>query len=144
MTRNMIIFLRAALSVIKSDVIVAAKEFFYIGKMYKPVNCTTVTLIPKIVNPKSVKKYRPIACCTMLYKMISRVLARRMQKVIASIICEAQARFIPGRKISYSTILAHEQMQAYARKHISARSLLKIDLQKTCDSVEWVYLQQLL
>ncbi|XP_049406058.1 uncharacterized protein LOC125869643 [Solanum stenotomum] len=56
----------------------------------------------------------------------------------------ALAGFIPGRKIVDNVILAHELVQAYTRKHISPRCMLKIDLQKAYDSVEWVYLRQIL
>lgn len=129
---------------IKSDLITAVQEFFHTGKLFKPINCTAVTLLPKTASPTTEKDFRPTACCTVLYKVISKVLARRIQKVIASIICEAQAGFISGRKISDNVILAHELVQAYTRKHVSPRCMLKIDLQKAYDSVEWVYLRQVL
>ncbi|XP_009781028.2 uncharacterized protein [Nicotiana sylvestris] len=64
------------------------------------VNCSTITLVPKVPKPITVKEYRPIAYCSVLYKMISKILAARLQKVMPSIICEAQAGFVPGRKIA--------------------------------------------
>ncbi|XP_019240894.1 PREDICTED: uncharacterized protein LOC109220884 [Nicotiana attenuata] len=53
----------------------------------------------EIENPVTIKEYRPIACCTVLYKLISKILAARMQKILGGIICEAQAGFVPGRRI---------------------------------------------
>lgn len=76
--------------------------------MFKPINCIAVTLLPKSLSPITIKDYRPIAFCTVLYKLISKVLSRRIQRVIASIIYDAQAGFIPGRKISDNVILALE------------------------------------
>lgn len=64
-----------------------------------------------------------------------------MQKVIATVINEAQSGFIPGRKIVDNIILATELVRAYQRKHISPRCMIKIDLQEAYDSVEWVYLE---
>jgi len=130
-------FFKYTWKTIKEDIIDAVKSFFKIGKIYKPVNCTLVTLIPKVENPKTVKEYRPIACCTVLYKIISKVLAKRLHDVIQSVICDSQARFIPGRKISNNVLLAHELVKAYTRKNISPRNMLKIDLQKAYDLVEW-------
>ncbi|KAH0682270.1 hypothetical protein KY289_020022 [Solanum tuberosum] len=75
--------------VIHNDVMLAVKELFHTGKLFRAVNCTTITLVPKVDNPTTVKDYRPIACCTLLYKLISKVLPARLQEVIASIICEA-------------------------------------------------------
>lgn len=106
----------------------AAKEFFTLGKLHKAINFTTVTLLPKVPNPSSIKEYRPIACCTVLYKLIAKVLASRIQSVIASVISNAQAGFIPGRKVADNIILAHELVKAYSRKHISLRCLIKVDI----------------
>ena len=72
------------------------------------------------------------------------VITRRMHDVMADIICESQAVFIPGRKISDNIILAHELVKSYTRKNISPRSMLKIDLQKAYDSVEWTFLEQVM
>ncbi|WMV24161.1 hypothetical protein MTR67_017546 [Solanum verrucosum] len=65
-----------------------------------------------------------------------------MQKVMAHIISKAQSGFIPGRKIVDNIILATELVKAYSRQHISPRCMLKIDLQKAYDSVEWSFLEQ--
>lgn len=124
------------------DVCTAVKEFFYTGKMCRVINCTTITLVPKIASPDTVREFNLIACCTILYKIISKILATRIQKVIASIICDAQTGFIPGRKIIDNVILAHELVKAYIRKHISPRYMFRIDLKKAYDSVEWIYLKQ--
>ena len=123
-------FFKHTWKIIKKDVIEAVKSFFTIGKLFKPSNCTLVSLIPKVQSPKTVKEYRAIACCTVLYKIISKVITKRMHDVIHTIICDSQDGFIPGRKIADNIILEHELVKAYTRKNISPRSMLKIDLQK--------------
>ncbi|XP_070043632.1 uncharacterized protein [Nicotiana tomentosiformis] len=130
------VFFKKAWDIINIQIIDAVKEFFSIGKLYKAINCTTVTLVPKVNKPTTVKEYRPIACCSILYKIISKILASRLQKVMPYIICEAQAGFIPGRKIANNAILAHELVKSYTRSQISPRCMIKIDLQKAYDSVE--------
>lgn len=112
--------------------------------MYGAINCTAITLIPKIENPVTIKEYRPIAYCTVLYKLISNILAARMQKILGGIVCDAQAGFVPGRRIGDNIILAHELVKGYTRKHITPRCMIKIDLQKAYDSVEWNYLEQVM
>ena len=137
-------FFKHTWKIIKDDIIEAVKSFFTTGKLLKDFNCTLVSLIPKGQNPKTVKEYRPIACCTVLYKIISKVLTNRLHGVMQNNICDSQAGFIPGRKIADNIVLAHELVKAYTRKHISPRSMLKIDLQKAYDSVEWDYLEQVM
>ncbi|XP_060210676.1 uncharacterized protein LOC132637634 [Lycium barbarum] len=72
--------------VVKGDVLGAVAEFFQSGKMPKSFSGTAVTLIPKISNPTLVKDYRPIACCTTFYKIITKVLTNRIKTVIADIL----------------------------------------------------------
>ncbi|XP_060210949.1 uncharacterized protein LOC132637959 [Lycium barbarum] len=137
-------FFKRAWSIIKTDLVRAVQDFFVTGRIYKPINRSAITLIPKNDNPTTIKEYSPIACCIVAYKVITMVLAARIQKVIASVICEAQAGFIPGRKIANNVILAHELVKAYTRKGVSPRCMVKIDLQKAHDSVEWAYIEQVL
>lgn len=128
----------------KVDIYDAVIEFFETGKMPRVINCTTVTLLSKIPNPAAIKDYRPISCCSVLFKIIAKLLASRLQKVMSFLIDEAQAGFIPGRKGADNTILAHELIRAYSRKHISLRCMIKVDLQKAYDSVEWSYVLQIM
>ena len=67
-------FFKASWNTIRTDVIAAVKEFFEHGKMYMAVNCTLVTLVPKHDKTKTIREYRPIAGCTTLYKIISKIL----------------------------------------------------------------------
>ncbi|KAL2920834.1 LINE-1 retrotransposable element ORF2 protein [Bienertia sinuspersici] len=107
-------------------------------------NSTTITLIPKIPNPQMVKDFRPISCCTVLYKIISKILTARIAQVIGEVIDDAQAGFIPGKHIGDNILLATELMKGYGQKFISPRCMLKIDLKKAYDSVEWGFLETIL
>nr|XP_009762280.1 PREDICTED: uncharacterized protein LOC104214325 [Nicotiana sylvestris] len=42
-------FFKRAWSMIKSDVVRAIKDFFTTGKLYKAINCTAITLLPKVM-----------------------------------------------------------------------------------------------
>jgi hypothetical protein len=43
-----------------------------------------VTLIPKSSDAKTMKDMRPIACCTTMYKIISKILTTCLSKVITA------------------------------------------------------------
>lgn len=60
---------------------------------YKPMNCTAVTLVPKVANACKVKDFRPIVCCSVMYNIISKILTNRLQDVIGEVVCDAQSGF---------------------------------------------------
>lgn len=82
-------------------------------------NCTTVTLVPKM-PPTYVKDYRPIACYTICYKIITKVLIGRLKKVIGDLIGKAQSAFIKERIIGDNILFAHEIFNSYNKKGISS------------------------
>lgn len=98
-----ILFFKKAWPIIKTEVCAAVSQFFETCIMLPAINCTLITLFPKVANPTLIKDYRPIACCTILYKIIAKILTNRMYCMISSVIDLAQSGFIPGRNI-YQTI----------------------------------------
>jgi hypothetical protein len=53
-----------------------------IGKTFGAFNTTFIALIPKVDNPTSFEKFRPISLCNCIYKIISNVIARRLKRVL--------------------------------------------------------------
>ncbi|XP_020271823.1 uncharacterized protein LOC109846993 [Asparagus officinalis] len=96
------------------------------------------------LNPQFASDYRPISCCNCIYKTISKVIASRIQKVMDSLISDAQSAFIKGRLISSNILLAHEMVKYYGRKHTSPRTMLNIDLRKAFNTINWDFIREML
>ncbi|GJT38259.1 RNA-directed DNA polymerase, eukaryota, reverse transcriptase zinc-binding domain protein [Tanacetum coccineum] len=124
-------FYKKAWLIVGRDVCNAVKEFFRKGRMLGKVNATLITLVPKSSTPKIVFDYRPIACCNVLYKIISKILTNRIKNVLCKLVDPSQSAFIPCRQITDNILLVQELLKGYNRKNGARRVALKIDIQKS-------------
>lgn len=62
------------------------KAFRRFGHIFKELNRTYITLVPRTVNMDSVNHYRPINLCNISYTIISKILTNRLKKVLRKII----------------------------------------------------------
>ena len=106
---------------------------------------TLVVLIPKVENPVSMKDFRPISLCNVVYKVITKVLVNRLRPHLKEIIGPLQGGFIPGRGTPDNIIVAQEVLH-FMKKTKSKKGTLafKIDLEKAYDRVDWGFLKQTL
>ncbi|KAK4384483.1 hypothetical protein Sango_3056100 [Sesamum angolense] len=133
-------FFKASWSVVGKEVSEAVSEFFRTGKLLKQVNATLLVLIPKVQMPSKVSDFRPIACCNVIYKIITKIIVKRMQLVLHLLIDYSQNAFVPGRNISDNILLAQELLAGYNQAKLPPRCTIKVDIQKAYDSVDWDFL----
>ena len=91
----------------------------------------------------SVSNYRPISLCNVLYKIFSKVLANRLERILLSIITEHQSAFTKNRLISDNILVAFETLHSM-NTHKSSKHgymALKLDMSKAYDRVEWSFLE---
>lgn len=122
-------------SVIGAEIIEAVEEFFTSGNLLKQWNATTLILIPKTSNAATASEFRPISLLNTVYKVISKLLAGRLQTALGQVISPVQSDFLPGRLLAENVLLATEIVHGYNRKNIDPRGMLKVDLRKAFDSI---------
>ena len=104
------------------------------------MNETYICLIPKKTNSGKIRDFRPISLVTSLYKIIAKVLSRRLRDVLGDTISESQGAFVSRRQILDVALIANEVVEEY-RSSRKSRVLFKIDFEKVYDHVEWPFLQ---
>ncbi|XP_062075434.1 uncharacterized protein LOC133779496 [Humulus lupulus] len=122
----------------------AVLEFFDSGIIPKAMNSTILTLIPKMDHPKTAADFRPITCCTTLYKCISKMLCYRVSGILPKLVNQNQGAFIKDRSLAHNVLILQDLLKGYKRKYSSPRCLMKIDLSKAYDSIDWDFLENLL
>lgn len=133
-------FFKSCWHVVGPEVVDAVTEFFRTGQLLKQWNATTIILIPKIPNASSTSDFRPISLCNTVYKVISKLLAGRLQALLPSIISTSQSAFLPGRLLAENVLLASELVSGYGKKNIGPRGMLEVNLRKAFDSVRWDFI----
>lgn len=87
--------------------------------------------------------FRLIALCNVSYKIISKVLVRRLKEHLGSIVSEERAAFIIGQMITDNVIVAHELLHCLkVRKQcVISYMTIKMDITKAYDRLYWDFLR---
>ncbi|GJQ94324.1 hypothetical protein Tco_0005463 [Tanacetum coccineum] len=137
-------FFKECWDIVASDVVCAVQEFFTNGNLLKELNHTIIALIPKVNSPSRINDYRPISCCNILFKCITKIISNRIKESLQGLISPNQSAFVPGRKISDNILLTQELMHNYHLDRGPSRCAFKVDIQKAYDTVDWVFLKEVL
>ena len=87
--------------------------------------------------------WRPISLLNFDYKLLTKVLADRVKKVIPSIISSSQTAYVRDRSITDSVRLVQDIIHLLDLQ-ISPGLLLLVDFQKAFDSINWKYVIDIL
>ncbi|KAL6579788.1 hypothetical protein OROMI_007812 [Orobanche minor] len=108
-------FYKNCWDIIKLDVLEAVLDFFDGVNLSQAYCSTYLTLIPKIASPNNCKDFRPISLCNTAYKIISKILSKRLSSIIPRFINLAQSGFIKDRLITDNILTASEVIHDISR-----------------------------
>nr|GEU77251.1 RNA-directed DNA polymerase, eukaryota [Tanacetum cinerariifolium] len=128
---------------IKDGVLEAVKYFFNSGDIPTGYNSLFIVLIPKIPDANLVKDFRPISLIGSIYKVIAKLLANRLVRVLGDIINEVQSAFIADRQILDGPFILNEMLQ-WCKLKKKQSLIFKVDFEKAFDSIRWDFLDDVL
>ena len=89
------------------------------------------------------KNYRPITLQNLDYKILYKILALRLQKVIGKLIPHFQHAYVHGRKISDAILLMKAIIQKISKNNEGAAALF-VDNEKAFDSVDHKFTERVM
>ncbi|CAK8543181.1 unnamed protein product [Lathyrus sativus] len=99
------------------------EEFHGTKVLPKALLSSCIALVPKNINPQGLEEYRPISLVGCIYKVISKILAARLGKVISELVSRSQTTFIPSRQILDGVLEINEIIDLATRRKRSCRSI---------------------
>lgn len=78
-------------------------------------NSSFLTIIPRIASPEQLSHFRPISMISRMYKVLSKLMANRLSKVLHKVISQTQTGFLPNRSITEGVLIANEVVDEVKR-----------------------------
>jgi hypothetical protein len=113
------------------------------GEVIKDLNLTSLLLIPKVNKPLNFGDFQSISLCNLCYKIIANILANRIKPIPSRYLFGEKLGFLQRRQIMDAMGIAQECIHGI--KKINLKSLiLKLDLKKAYDFINWDFLRMIL
>jgi hypothetical protein len=103
------------------------------------LNEAYVVLVPKKANPERMYYFRPISLSHSFAKIISKLLANRLDPELHHLLSSNQMAFIKTRCIHDNFVFVQQIVKGLHRKKIPIM-FIKLDISKAFDTVNWPYL----
>ncbi|RVX04923.1 hypothetical protein CK203_019296 [Vitis vinifera] len=117
-------FWQACWDFVKEEVVELFKEFYDQKSFAKSLNTTFLVLILKKGGAEDLGDFRPISLLGGLYKLLAKVLANRLKKVLGKVVSTDQNAFVRGRQILNASLIANEVVdywQKWKKKGLTLR-----------------------
>jgi hypothetical protein len=134
------LFIKACWPIIKWDFYRLCQEFWDGSVNLQSINDAFITLIPKVHAPEGPNDYRPISLLNSCLKLLTKLLANRLQKRILSLV---HADFLKSRTIQDCIAWTYEYIHQ-CKQSGQEVVILKLDFAKAFDTFVHAALLQIL
>ncbi|KAJ0435087.1 putative RNA-directed DNA polymerase [Helianthus annuus] len=128
---------------LKSSIMEMMQQFIIHGLIHHSCSSSFISLILKVNDPMVFSDFRPISLIGVVNKIISKVLANRVKKVLNSVVSSSQSAFITGRNIIDGPLIVNE-IVGWAKRMKKEVFVFKADIEKAYDTLNWKFLISIL
>eukprot|EP00253_Pinus_taeda_P035638 PITA_35638 len=136
-------FYLAFFDIIGTDLLHVIEDSRISGRIEASITSTFIVLIPKANNPSSFYEYHPISLCNCIYKIIAKIISNQMRPILSKHISLEQFAFLQDRQI-YEVVGTAQKVLHTLHTRKCKCMVLKVDLSKSFDRVNWLYIRMLL
>lgn len=126
-----------------ADLLNVVEESQTSGRLEATIISTFIALILKTDHLLTFDDFHPISLCNCLYKIIAKIIANRVKPILSKHILPEQFAFLKHRQIHEVIGTAQEVLHTLHCKR-GKGMIMKVDLSKAFDRVNWLYLRMLL
>lgn len=130
-------FFKACEEIAQGEVENAVAEFFEGKQLPRVYTASFVALIHKVQQPTGYDKFRPISLCSVIYKTCSKIIVGRLAHSLPRMVSQEQGTFMPNRNIFENISLTQEMVKSIHKKTNGGNVLVKVDMSKAYDLVNW-------
>ncbi|RVW83962.1 Transposon TX1 uncharacterized 149 kDa protein [Vitis vinifera] len=134
-----LLFWQSCWEFVKEEILEMFKEFYDQNVFLKSLNNTFLVLLPKKGGAEELGDFRPISLLRGLYKLLAKVLANRLKKVIGKVVFPYQNAFVTERQILDASLIVNEVIDAWNKRGENGL-ICKLDIEKAYDSINWQFL----
>ncbi|KAJ0938299.1 putative RNA-directed DNA polymerase [Helianthus annuus] len=127
-------FFKRFWNLFEGDFVALMTAFFETGFISPGCGSSFIALVPKRKDPEGLSDYRPISLVGVVNKVISKVLANRLKKVLGSVISNSQFAFLRNRFILDGPLIINE-VGLWIKNQKKKDFLFKIDFEKAYDNI---------
>jgi hypothetical protein len=132
-------FYQKSWQIIKKDLLEVFNCFYAAdGRFLEQINGAYTVLFPKKQGAREPGDFRPIRLIHSMAKILSKVLANRLSKVLPDLVGKNQGAFMKGRSIHDNFKLVKESIKFLRRRKVNSM-ILKLDIAKAFDTVAWQF-----